>query len=83
MEDSNRNLNEILESVDEIRHLSELIKHRSKDMKGATADEILNKVIHPTLDDLELYLRYYGKPGISERELKDLVHAWIEAQMIV
>ena len=83
MEENNRNLNEILESVDEIRHLSELIKHRSKDMKGATADEILNKVIHPTLDDLELYLRYYGKHGISEIELKDLVHAWIEAQMIV
>ena len=83
MEDSNRNLNEILESIDEIRHLSESIEYRSKDMKGATADEILNKVIHPTLDDLELYLRYYGKPGISEGELKDLVHAWIEAQMIV
>lgn len=81
MENGSKNLNDILESIDEIEHLSELIKHRSRNMRGATADEILNKVIHPTLDDLELYLRYYGKPDISDSELKDLVHKWIEAQM--
>jgi len=81
MEENGKNLNDILESVDETRHLSKLIEHRSKDMKGATAGEILNKVIHPTLDDLELYLRYYAKPGLSNEELKELVHGWIEAQM--
>jgi hypothetical protein len=83
MENGNGNLNDILESVDEIGHLSELIEYRSKNMKGAAADEILNKVIHPTLDDLELYLRYYGNPGMSKRELKDIIHDWIEAQMTV
>lgn len=83
MENSNKTLNDILESIDEVSHLSVLIKHRSRNMRGATADEILKEVIHPTLDDLELYLRYYGKPGISNEELKELVHGWIEAQMSI
>ena len=81
MENERKNLNDILESINEIEHLSVLLKHRSRNMRGATADEILNKVIHPTLDDLELYLRYYGKHDLSESELKDLVDKWIEAQM--
>ena len=83
MVNGSRNLNDILESIDEIGHLSELIKHRSRNMRGATAEEILKEVIHPTLDDLELYLRYYGKPDIPDNELKNLVHSWIEAQMTV
>ncbi|MBN1431899.1 MAG: hypothetical protein JW931_03920 [Methanomicrobiaceae archaeon] len=83
MEDKNKTLNEILESIDEVAHLSDLIKHRSRDMRGASATEIMNKVIHPTLDDLELYLRYYGNPSLSSAELKKLVHEWIEAQMTI
>ncbi len=83
MEEKGKTLNEILESIDELDHLSALVMYRSRDMKGATADEILQKVIHPTLDDLELYLRYYGRPGIPDEELKKIVHGWIEAQMTV
>lgn len=83
MEKNGKKLEDILESIDETRHLSELMEHRSRDMKGATANEILNKIIHPTLDDLELYLRYYAKPGLSNEELKELVHNWIEAQMSI
>ena len=77
-----KNLNDILESVDEVKHLSVLICHRSRDMKGASADEILKNVIHPTLDDLELYLRYYGRSDSSHEEIKKIVNEWIEAQMI-
>lgn len=83
MEKRDRTLNEILESIDEMDHLATLLQYRSRDMKGATVDEILNKVIHPTLDDLELYLRYYLKPDCSEEELKQIVSGWIDAQMSI
>jgi len=72
---------QILDDTDETRHLNDLMVLRSKDKKDATADDILNNIIHPTLEDLEYYLRYYAKEEMEKDELKKLISSWINAQI--
>ncbi|MDD4127344.1 MAG: hypothetical protein PHV39_06620 [Methanomicrobium sp.] len=76
-----KNLKHILDETDEALHLNELMVARSKAKKGASADELLNNVIHPTLEDLEFYLKYYIKEETEKDDLKKIISAWIEGQM--
>ncbi|MBP2134312.1 hypothetical protein J2128_002278 [Methanomicrobium sp. W14] len=76
----NKNLENILDETCEMHHLNELLLKRSENKRGATADDILNNIIHPTLDDLEYYLRYYLHEDTTKEELKRIIFEWIEAQ---
>ncbi|MBO4522259.1 MAG: hypothetical protein IK060_04010 [Methanomicrobium sp.] len=75
-----RRLEDILFELGEDRHMNELLLLRSSTKKGASADELMNNVIHPTLEDLEFYLHYYADSGMTDTELKKLISEWIEAQ---
>ncbi|MDD3977097.1 MAG: hypothetical protein PHI15_02955 [Methanomicrobium sp.] len=76
-----KNLKEILDQTKESNHLNELLVARSRNKKGASADELLNNVIHPTLEDLEFYLRYYINSDTDEAEMKKLISSWIKGQL--
>ena len=76
-----RNLEDILLSTGELSHMEVLLLHRSSDMKDASADKILNEVIHPTLEDLDLFLHSYRVRDYSEKRLKEIISDWIDAQM--
>jgi len=76
-----KNLMQILEETDETHHLNELMVLRSKEKKGASADELLNDVIHPTLEDLEFFLKYYLDENTHTDNLKEIISSWIEAQI--
>ena len=76
-----RNLEDILLLTGEMGHMEELLLHRSSGMKDASADKILNEVIHPTLEDLELFLHYYVMRDYSDKRLKEIISEWIDAQM--
>jgi hypothetical protein len=76
-----RNLEDILLSTGEMGHMEKLLLFRSSAMKDASADKILNEVIHPTLEDLEFFLRYYVVRDYSEERLKEIISEWIDAQM--
>ena len=71
---------QILDETDETHHLNELMILRSKEKKGASADELLNEIIHPTLEDLEFYLNYYLDSETETESLKIIISSWIEAQ---
>ncbi len=71
---------QILDETDETHHLNELMILRSKEKKGASADELLNEIIHPTLEDLEFYLKYYLDSETETESLKIIISSWIEAQ---
>ncbi len=75
-----RRLEDILFELGEDRHMNELLLLRSSKKKGASADELMNNVIHPTLEDLEFYIRYYADGNMPDSELKKLISSWIEAQ---
>jgi len=75
-----RRLEDILFELGEDRHMNELLLLRSSKKKGASADDLMNNVIHPTLEDLEFYLHYYADSNMSDTELKELISSWIEAQ---
>ncbi|MDD3407519.1 MAG: hypothetical protein PHP13_05485 [Methanomicrobium sp.] len=75
-----KNLMQILDETDETHHLNELMILRSKEKKGASADELLNEIIHPTLEDLEFYLKYYLDSETETESLKIIISSWIEAQ---
>ncbi|MBP5082966.1 MAG: hypothetical protein J6X83_06315 [Methanomicrobium sp.] len=75
-----RRLEDILFELGEDRHMNELLLLRSSKKKGASADDLMNNVIHPTLEDLEFYLHYYADSNMSDSELKELISSWIEAQ---
>ncbi|MCK4270688.1 MAG: hypothetical protein KAW93_09440 [Methanogenium sp.] len=75
---SEKNFEEILEMTGEMEHLAELIRHLSKDREGASPDWMMEKVIHPVLDELESYISSHVSEEISIRELKSLIHGWIE-----
>lgn len=77
----NKNLMQILDETDEAHHLNDLMMLRSKDKKDATADDLLNNIVHPTLEDLEYYLRYYAKEDLKKEELKKMISSWIDAQI--
>ncbi|EHQ37051.1 hypothetical protein [Methanoplanus limicola] len=76
-----RNLEDILLSTGEMGHMEKLLLFRSSAMKDASADKILNEVIHPTLEDLEFFLRYYVVRDYSEKRLKEIISEWIDAQI--
>jgi len=76
-----KNLEDILLATGEMKHMEGLLLHRSSGMKDASADKILNEVIHPTLEDLEFFLRYYVVRDYSESRLKEIISEWIDAQM--
>ena len=71
---------QILDETDETHHLNELMILRSKEKKGASADELLNEIIHPTLEDLEFYLKYYLDSETETESLKIIISSWVEAQ---
>ncbi|MBN2734680.1 MAG: hypothetical protein JXQ82_07490 [Methanomicrobiaceae archaeon] len=76
-----KNLMQILDDTEESHHLNELLMLRSKNKKDASADDILNNIVHPTLEDLEYYLKYYAKEETGKDELKRMISAWIDAQI--
>ncbi|WOF15246.1 hypothetical protein F1737_00405 [Methanoplanus sp. FWC-SCC4] len=81
MKEEKYTLEGILELCGEMKHMEELLLYRSRKKKGASADEILNEVVNPTLEDFMFYLKYYMTDNIDKAELKRMVSGWIDAQM--
>jgi len=80
---SEKNFEEILEMTGEMEHLAELIRHLSKDREGASADWMMENVIHPVLDELESHISSHVSGEASVTELKSFIHGWIEEFMNV
>ncbi|MDT8358317.1 MAG: hypothetical protein RQ758_07435 [Methanomicrobiaceae archaeon] len=80
-------LETVLEETGELEHLHSLIQHRARlrsiDPKDpeVTGELVVEEVIGPVLDELEAHLRAHLFAGMLPRDVKILVHDWIEEQI--
>jgi hypothetical protein len=74
-------LEEILLVTGEMDYLNELLQHYARNKSGIGAQEMLDTVIHPLLDELETYIRSEVSAPQDTAYLKRVVHQWIASRM--
>ncbi len=74
-------LENILIMTGEMDHLAALLRHRAQDKEGVKAEEMMQDVIHPLLDELEAELRDKAPEKPAIEDLRGIIAAWIDRKM--
>ena len=74
-------LENILIVTGEMDHMNELLKHNAREKSGLSAQEMIDTVINPLLDELEDYIRSEVSAPQDTDFLKTVVHEWIRSKL--
>ncbi|WAI02147.1 hypothetical protein [Methanogenium organophilum] len=80
-ENTGMSLEDVLILTGEMEHMEELIRLSARDKSGFSPQEMLDSVIHPMLDELEMYIKNEASVPQDVGRLKALVHQWITSRM--
>lgn len=80
-ENTRLSLEEILLLTDEMEHMEQLLRHCARDKSGLSPQEMLETVVHPLLDELEMHIRSEVSVWQDTTHLKAVVHQWIASRL--
>lgn len=74
-------LEEIMTRTGELEHLNELVLLHIERTGGFTTTAAYFIQITPILDKLECEIRNRTREGITQDEMKEIIHAWIDREL--
>ncbi|WP_165075806.1 hypothetical protein [Methanogenium sp. MK-MG] len=79
-ENTGMSLEDLLLSTGEMEYMGKLIRHCARDKAGLSPEKMLDVVVHPLLDELELYIKREVSSPQDAVQLKAVVHQWISSR---
>jgi len=78
---SSMTLEQIIDMTGEFVHLNELIMLHIESAGGFAGADAYFRTVQPLLDLLEVEIRVRCRTGITQREMKRIVHDWIDEEI--
>ena len=76
-------LEQIIDMTGEFAHLNELVMIHLENTGGFTGSDAYFRTVQPLLDLLEVEIRIRCRPGITQLQMKLIVHDWIDQEIRV
>jgi hypothetical protein len=74
-------LEQIIDMTGEFVHLNELIMLHIESAGGFAGADAYFRTVQPLLDLLEVEIRVRCRTGITQQEMKRIVHEWIDEEI--